>query len=210
MDLPSLIFIIFFMLSINVKLTLMCMCGLPVLALFASLIKKKQHRAWQIQSNKQSNLNAYIAESINGIRVTQSFVREKENSGIFNRLSDGYRQSWMRAVRFNFMMGPTVDVISAVTTAFLYVAIVDMAMSGGTASVGTDCLYRLYQPFRVSHHPHWQTFYNSPLTAISYLERIFETIDEPVAVMMPLGAVEMPLSLAKFCDHVSSSPTRRA
>ena len=56
-DLCSLIFIIFFMLSINVKLTLMCMCGLPVLALFASLIKKKQHRAWQIQSNKQSNLN---------------------------------------------------------------------------------------------------------------------------------------------------------
>lgn len=170
------------MLSINVKLTLMCMCGLPVLALFASLIKKKQHRAWQIQSNKQSNLNAYIAESINGIRVTQSFVREKENSGIFNRLSDGYRQSWMRAVRFNFMMGPTVDVISAVTTAFLYVAIVDMAMSGGTASVGvlvafTGYISRFWSPITTLAN-----FYNSLLTAISYLERIFETIDEPVAV----------------------------
>ena len=105
------------------------MCGLPVLALFAAVIKRRQHRAWQIQSNKQSNLNAYIAESITGIRVTQSFVREQEHSGIFNRLSDGYRQSWMKAVRFNFMMGPTVDVISAVTTAFLYVAIVDMAMN---------------------------------------------------------------------------------
>ena len=60
-DLCSLIFIIGFMLSINWKLTLMCMCGLPVLALFAALIKRRQHLAWQIQSNKQSNLNAYIA-----------------------------------------------------------------------------------------------------------------------------------------------------
>ena len=82
-DLCSLIFIIFFMLSINVKLTLMCMCGLPVLALFAVVIKKRQHRAWQIQSNKQSNLNAYIAESINGIRVTQSFVREQGKQRYF-------------------------------------------------------------------------------------------------------------------------------
>ena len=62
-------------------------------------IKKRQHRAWQIQSNKQSNLNAYIAESINGIRVTQSFVREEMNSNIFNDLSSSYRKSWMTLVR---------------------------------------------------------------------------------------------------------------
>lgn len=205
-DLCSLIFIIFFMLSINVKLTLMCMCGLPVLAIFASLIKKKQHRAWQIQSNKQSNLNAYIAESINGIRVTQSFVRENENSGIFNNLSDGYRQSWMHAVRFNFMMGPTVDVISAVTTAFLYVAIVNMAMNGGTASVGvlvafTGYISRFWSPITTLAN-----FYNSLLTAISYLERIFETIGEPVAVKDEPDAVEMPPITGKVTfDHVSFS-----
>lgn len=86
-DLCNLIFILLFMFAMDVKLTLICLCGLPVLALVIVFIKKKQRRAWQIQSNKQSNLNAYIAESINGIRVTQSFVREKENTGIFNRLS---------------------------------------------------------------------------------------------------------------------------
>ena len=79
-------------------------------------IKKRQHRAWQIQSNKQSNLNAYIAESINGIRVTQSFVREEMNSNIFNDLSSSYRKSWMHAVLYNFTMGPSVDLISMATT----------------------------------------------------------------------------------------------
>ncbi len=206
-DLCSLIFIIGFMVSINWKLTLMCMCGLPVLALFAALIKRRQHLAWQIQSNKQSNLNAYIAESINGVRVTQSFVREEKNREIFNSLSDSYRTSWMKAVRFNFMMGPTVDMISVVTTAFLYVVIVQWVshdVSG--ASVGvlvafTSYISRFWSPITTLAN-----FYNSLLTAISYLERIFETIDEPVAVKDAPDAIEMPPITGKVTfDHVDFS-----
>lgn len=206
-DLCSLVFIIIFMLSINWKLTLMCMCGLPVLALFAAVIKRRQHLAWQIQSNKQSNLNAYIAESINGVRVTQSFVREERNREIFNRLSDSYRTSWMKAVRFNFMMGPTVDMISVVTTAFLYVVIVQWVshdVSG--ASVGvlvafTSYISRFWAPITTLAN-----FYNSLLTAISYLERIFETIDEPVAVKDAADAAEMPPITGKVTfEHVDFS-----
>ena len=36
------------------------------------------------------------------------------------------------------------------------------------------------------------SFYNSLLTAIAYLERIFETIDEPVNVKDLPGAVDIP------------------
>lgn len=192
-DLCNLFFILFFMLSINVRLTLVCMCGLPVLSAVVIFIKRRQRRAWQIQSNKQSNLNAYIAESINGIRVTQSFVREDENSGIFNRLSDGYRQAWMRAVKYNFIMGPSVDIISAVTTSFIYVLGISWmsnASSGITVGVliaFTAYISRFWQPINTL-----ASFYNSVLTAISYLERIFETIDEPVQVKDKPGAGQMP------------------
>lgn len=193
-DLCNLFFIIFFMLSINVRLTLICLCGLPVLTTVVIFLKRKQRSAWQIQSNKQSNLNAYIAESINGIRVTQAFVREEENRGIFNRLSDSYRQAWMRAVKFNFVMGPSVDIISAVTTAFIYVlgiSWMDHAGSGITVGVlvaFTAYISRFWQPINTL-----ASFYNSLLTAISYLERIFETIDEPVQVKDRAGAKDMPL-----------------
>ena len=192
-DLCNLFFILFFMLSIDVKLTLVCMCGLPILITVVVFIKKKQRKAWQIQSNKQSNLNAYIAESINGIRVTQSFVRENENSGIFNRLSDGYRQAWMKAVKFNFIMGPSVDIISAVTTAFIYVLGISRMVepeSGITVGVliaFTAYIGRFWQPINTL-----ASFYNSVLTAISYLELNFETIDEPVLVKDKDGATEMP------------------
>ncbi len=192
-DLCNLFFIVIFMLICDVRLTLVCLCGLPLLAAVIVLIKKKQRRAWQIQSNKQSNLNAYIAESINGIRVTQSFVREKENNKIFNHLSSSYRQSWMHAVLFNFTMGPSVDIISAVTTSFIYVLGIQWILAPGDAmTVGkliafTAYIGRFWSPINTL-----AGFYNSLLTAISYLERIFETIDEPVLVKDAPGAVPMP------------------
>lgn len=192
-DLCNLIFILIFMLLINVRLTLICLCGLPVLAAVIIFIKKYQRKAWQIQSNKNSNLNAYIAESINGIRVTQSFVREDINSGIFNHLSHSYRQSWMRAVTFNFLMGPSVDIISAITTSFIYVLGIHWMMGGDSGiTVGvlvafTAYISRFWAPINTL-----AAFYNSLLTAISYLERIFETIDEPVRVTDAPDAVPMP------------------
>lgn len=192
-DLCNLIFILVFMFALDLRLTLVCLCGLPALAVVILFIKRRQRKAWQIQSNKQSNLNAYIAESINGIRVTQSFVRERENTGIFNGLSANYRSSWMKAVMYNFTMGPSVDVISTLTTAFIYVLGVkmilapDMTLTVGVLVAFTAYIGRFWAPINTL-----AGFYNSLLTAISYLERIFETIDEPVKVKDALDAVPMP------------------
>ena len=206
-DLCNLVFIIVFMLILNVRLTLVCLCGLPILAIVIVVIKKKQRTAWQVQSNKQSNLNAYIAESINGIRVTQSFVREDVNSGIFNNLSGSYRKSWMRAVMFNFTMGPSIDIISIITTAAIYVLGVSWMINGETGiTVGvlvafTAYIGRFWAPINTL-----AGFYNSLLTAISYLERIFETIDEPVVVKDREDAVEMPPIHGNVAfDHVTFS-----
>ena len=192
-DLCNLFFIIIFMLICDVKLTLVCMCGLPVLVIVIVVIKRKQRSSWQIQSNKQSNLNAYIAESINGIRVTQSFVREEENTNIFNRLSQSYRKAWMRAVKFNFIMWPSIDVISTTTTALIYVLGVKMIaapehpLTVGVLIAFTSYIGRFWAPINTL-----AGFYNSLLTAISYLERIFETIDEPINVKDAPDATEMP------------------
>lgn len=206
-DLCSLIFILFFMFYLDVRLTLITICGLPILITVVIFIKKRQRRAWQIQSNKQSNLNAYIAESINGIRVTQSFVRENKNSDIFNNLSRNYRTSWLHAVKYNFLMGPSVDIISVITISFIYVLGIDW-MFGGDTTITTGVLIafgayvsRFWQPINTL-----ASFYNSLLTAISYIERIFETIDEPVSVCDKPDAQPMPPIRGKVdFNHVSFS-----
>lgn len=192
-DLFSLFFIVGFMLSINVKLTFVCLIGLPLLMILIFVIKKKQRVAWQIQSNKSSNLNAYIAESINGIRVTQSFVREQENIQIFNNLSSNYSTAWMNAVHYNFMLWPAIDNISTLTTSAIYMLGVyaithgDTAITTGVLIAFTGYIGRFWAPINTL-----ASFYNSLLTAMSYLERIFETIDEEVLIQDKPSAVEMP------------------
>lgn len=192
-DLFSLVFIVAFMLSIDVKLTLICLVGLPVLMIMIFVIKKKQRVAWQISSNKSSNLNAYIAESINGIRVTQSFTREKENIKIFNNLSSDYKVAWMRAVKLNFLLWPAINNISTWTTAGVFVLGIywmDRGLTGITVGMiiaMTGYIGRFWAPVNTL-----ASFYNSLLTAVSYLERIFETIDEPILIKDCEGAKEMP------------------
>lgn len=193
-DLCNLIFILIFMFVMSPKLTLICLCGLPVLIIYVVFLKRRQSHAWQVQSNKQSNLNAYIAESINGIRVTQAFVREEKNMDIFNDLSMSYKNAWLKAVYYNFAMGPMVDLISTITTSFIYVVGVSCIINGGQSGVTigvliafTAYISRFWAPINTI-----ASFYNSLLTAISYLERIFETIDEPVEVKDAPDATDMP------------------
>ncbi len=192
-ELFSLFFIVGFMLYVNVRLTIVCLIGLPLLMIMIFIIKKKQRVAWQRSSNKSSNLNAYIAESINGIRVTQSFTREQENVKIFNTLSSDYREAWMKAVKLNFLLWPAIQNISTWTNVAIYVlgvAWLDNGMKGITTGVliaMTGYVGRFWAPVNTL-----ASFYNSLLTAVSYLERIFETIDEPALVMDCADAVEMP------------------
>ena len=202
-DLCNLIFILIFMFAMSPKLTLICLCGLPVLVIYVVFLKRRQSHAWQVQSNKQSNLNAYIAESINGIRVTQAFVREEKNMDIFNDLSMSYRNAWLKAVYYNFAMGPMVDLISTITTSFIYVVGVSCIINGGQSGVTVGVLIaftayisRFWAPINTI-----ASFYNSLLTAISYLERIFEPVevkDAPDATDMPPIKGDVSFENVKF------------
>ncbi len=189
----SIVFIVCFMLYIDVKFTIISMIGLPVLIFIICIINSKQRKAWQKASNKQSNLNAYISESINGIRITQSFVREEENMKIFNRLSGNYRDSWMQAVKYNFLLGPIVENISAFSTSFIYVLSVYLIindktmLTAGAIVAFTSYIGRFWAPINTI-----VSFYNTILTSLSYLERIFETIDEPIEIKDKEDAKDMP------------------
>lgn len=190
-DLFSLILIIVFMFLLNVRLTLICLCGVPVLFFAVFLIKTKQRVAWQRCNNKSSNMNAYIQESIQGIKVTQSFVRENENLNIFRKLSSDYRREWMKAVKIQFLLSPAVDNIAILTTTAVY--IIGISLIGGKGvTVGILVAFISYIGRFWAPINNIASFYNSILNSMAYLERVFETIDEPLLVDDAKDAVEMP------------------
>ena len=209
-DMFSLIVILVVMLCLNIRLTLVSLAGLPFLLLATNIIKTYQRRAWRIQSAKMSNMNAYIHESIAGVRITQAFTREQYNMNIFQTIAGQVRATWLQAIRIMFCMGPAAENISVWTMAALYVCGV-MWLSGGTVDAAGVTLGTLVA-FISLNGRFWgpinniANLYNSMVINMTYLERIFEAIDEPVIVHDIEGAVLMrPIEGKVAFDHVSFS-----
>lgn len=186
----NMLFILIFMLFVNVKLTLVVLSGVPLFAAVIMLIKKKQRKAWQDVSNKSSNLNAYLQENITGARITQAFTREEENQEIFERLSDRHRKSWMKAVTYSNLVWPSVDNISMLVRAALF-AIGLLVMSPASVSLGTIAAMTSYASSFWQPILNLSNLFNNFINNIAYLERIFETLDEPVTVDDKDGASDI-------------------
>ncbi|EIY5976431.1 ABC transporter ATP-binding protein [Enterococcus faecalis] len=189
-DLFNVIITLIFMLFIDVKLTLYSLLLLPVLFVMVLFIQGKQRKAYQELSNKQSNLNAYIHESISGIKITQSFAREDENFQIFNEVSEEYRQSFMKAVRVQYLLWPAVQNISVITTCFIY--FVGIRQLGVSVTTGTLIAFIGYINNFWNPVINIGNFYNSLITATAYLERIFETMDVVPEIQDAPHAIELP------------------
>lgn len=177
----NMLFIMIFMFFVNVKLSLVVLSGLPIFAVIMMMIKKIQRKAWQDVSNKSSNLNAYLQENITGARVTQIFTREEENAQIFDRLSEKYRKSWINAVKYSNLVWPATDNVSTLVRAAIFVVgllvLTPAAVSLGTIVAMTSYASSFWQPIM-----NLSNIFNNFINNIAYLERIFETLDEPATI----------------------------
>ncbi|MDU5949736.1 MAG: ABC transporter ATP-binding protein, partial [Paenibacillus macerans] len=191
LELLNLIFIAAFMFAVDVRLSLITLAGLPVFLGIMLMIKNKQRRSWQAVSNKSSNMNAYLQESISGIRVTQIFSREQRNEGIFTRLAGNYRREWMRAIHYNALIPFSVDNLATIVTMLIYLigllALNPAEVTFGVILAMSNYAARFWQPIL-----NLSNLYNSFINAVAYLERIFETLDEPVTVSDVPNAKELP------------------
>ncbi|CDA72040.1 aBC transporter ATP-binding protein [Ruminococcus sp. CAG:579] len=190
LELLNMLFIMVFMFFVDVRLSLVVLSGVPIFALVMMAIKKRQRRAWQDVSNKSSNMNAYLQENIVGARVTQIFTREEENEGIFDRLSNKYRKSWMTAVTYSNMVWPATDNISTlVRAAIFFVGLLVLSPASvtlGTIAAMTSYASSFWQPIM-----NLSNLFNNFINNVAYLERIFETLDEPVTIADKEGAKDI-------------------
>ncbi|MDN6013207.1 MAG: ABC transporter ATP-binding protein/permease [Lactococcus sp.] len=201
-DMLSVVVTLLFMFAIDFKLTLYSLALLPVLFVFVMLIKNAQRKAYQNLSNKQSNMNAYIHESISGIKVTQSFSRENENFSIFSEVSQGYRTSWMKAIYIQFLLWPGVQTVSVLTTCLIY--FIGIKKLGVEVSTGTLIAFIGYIKNFWDPVINIGNFYNSLITATAYLERIFETLDvQPDIEDAPDAFVLPPIKGDVAFNHVT-------
>lgn len=189
-DVFSILVTLTIMLIIDVRLTLYSMILLPVLFVVTMIIKNKQRVAYNKLSHKQANLNAYIHESITGIKTTQSFTRERFNREVFSDVSNQQKDAWMDAVKIQFLLSPIVQNIAILTVSFIYFV--------GVRKIGVDVSTGVLIAFVGYVNNFWDpiinigNFYNSLVSGTVYLERVFEMMDVSPEITDKEDAFEMP------------------
>lgn len=198
----SLIIVLIIMFSLDVVLTLVCLIAMPIMIVVVFRLKTWNRVAWQRVSNKSSNLNAYVHESLAGMKVTQSFVREKYNADLLEDVQVDYRKTWMRAIRLNNLVTPSIEIISVAANCAVIVTgilLMEHSVSAGTLIAFLGYTGRLWSPVI-----NMSNFYNQVITNMAYLERIFETIDEDPAIKDAPDAGVLPNIDGKVeFDHVT-------
>ncbi|WLR53658.1 ABC transporter ATP-binding protein [Mesobacillus subterraneus] len=190
MDIVLLIGIFFILFSLSPQLTLAIMIILPIMFLISTKLRKNIRRSWQDVRMKQSKLNSHLNESIQGIRVTQSFTQEKENMAFFDGVNDETFQSWKSASQKNAMFRPMVELTNALGTAVLiwYGA---SLIQNGTISIGVFVSFAFYLGMFWEPISRLSQVYNQLLMGMASSERIFEFLDEKPIVSEADQPVEL-------------------
>lgn len=203
----SMIFILFFMIGISPKMTLVVLAGLPFFAVYVIVTKPAQRRFRQKRANKQSNTTAYLAENINGAKVTQAFSREDMNKKTFDGLLEETRRYTLRAVYLGHGMWPMSMLIARLVRVCIYLAAVfwfkEDFISGGVFQLGAVTAMISYADRFWGPLQRLGNYYNQALDTAAYLERIFQVLDEPVTVDDVPNAKDLPPIQGSVCfDNV--------
>lgn len=194
LEIITLVIIIAYMFIVDWRLTMYAMIALPILGIYTFVIRRRQRRAQQIQNNKSSNLNAYAQESVQGMKTTQLFGRESVNAQIYHGLGAQYRKASFNINILSFSMNPVVETLSNLTVVFMYIAAVFWLRSadGTPLDAGTIVAFVSYISYFWRPIANLSEYYNQLLNGASYVERIFELLDEPTVIDNAPDAYDLP------------------
>lgn len=177
MDVILLIGVIIILFTLSPELALAIMIILPIMFFISTSLRRNIRRSWQVVRLKQSKLNSHLNESIQGIRITQSFTQEKENMSFFDGVNTENFESWRSASQKNAMFRPLVELTNAIGTAVLIWYGVHLIQSG-PLTIGKFVSFAFYLGMFWEPISRLGMVYNQLLMGMASSERIFEFLDE--------------------------------
>lgn len=190
MDMILLIGIFVILFTLSPELTLAVMVILPIMFFISTSLRRNIRRSWQTVRLKQSKLNSHLNESIQGIRVTQSFTQERENMSFFDGINTETFESWREASQKNAMFRPLVELTNALGTAVL-IWFGTYLIQGNDLSIGVFVSFAFYLGMFWEPISRLGMVYNQLLMGMASSERIFEFLDEQPIVSEKSNAVDL-------------------
>lgn len=192
MDILMLIGIVVILFTISPELALAIMVVVPLMFLISTALRRNIRRSWQTVRLRQSKLNSHLNESIQGVRVSQSFSQERENSVFFDGVNHENFSAWREATKKSAMFRPLVEITNALGTAVLLWYGVILIQSGpDTLTIGGFVSFALYFGMFWEPISRLGMVYNQLLMGMASSERIFEFLDEKPIVAEKDDAVRL-------------------
>jgi ATP-binding cassette subfamily B protein len=173
----------------------------PVLWTLNRVFRKKLSVAYRVVQESFSRLTATLAESINGVRVTQGYVRQDVNAELFRELLDWHGENVVRAVRREGLLLPLLELNSQIFIVALLLIGGYRVLSPDIQMPAQNLIYffflanSFFSPIQILGNQ-----YNQALTAMAGAERVFALLDrkpewtdlENAEVLPPvIGRVEL-------------------
>ncbi len=148
----------------------------PILWMINRKFRGRLSRYSRAQQESFSRITATLAESVNGVRVTQGFVRQEANAGLFRRLLDDHSRTGVALARTSAVLNPLLELNSQFFVASLLVFGGWSVLHGGTQiNVLIEFLFfanQFFSPIQILGIQ-----YNHGLVAMASAERVFSLLD---------------------------------
>ncbi len=199
----NLIGIMAVMLWLSWRLTAVAFVTIPLLLIIIVKLRTVIETSWKNVRKSISNISTNVNESVNGIQITQSFVRENRNKQTFGGLTQDANDSWMTAVRADEAIWPSVDFVGVLGTGLVIIVGSSMVFKE-TLTIGfviafINYLWRFWAPLSAM-----SKLYGMTLSAMASAERIFLFLDTAPEITDKPGAPEIPAIRGRVqFDHVN-------
>jgi ATP-binding cassette subfamily B protein len=122
-------------------------------------------------------VTATLAEDIAGMRVLQSFTREREAQENFRRVTETYRRANQQTVVLNGLYFPVVDLLSSLATAVV-LGYGGWLVFQGDITIGVLVAFLGYLTNFFDPVQQLSQLYNTFLSAVAALDKIMDVLDE--------------------------------
>ncbi|HEX6310827.1 MAG TPA: ABC transporter ATP-binding protein [Acidimicrobiia bacterium] len=190
------------MVGMSWELALGVLVGVPVLAALSRWFRRESNKAYLALRDRVGGTLTSFQEGLSGVRVVQSFNQEDAFRHKFRETNERQFRQHLRAetITAKYTMGIELVQGGAIAIILFYGG---WLTGRDIVTVGTLAAFLLYLQSLFEPIQQMSQLFNTLQAAGAALHKLFELIDEPVAVDERPGAVDLPTHGDFVVDHVS-------
>lgn len=177
-----------FMLSINVKISLIVIFITPLSLFVASFIAKKTYNMFKIQSETRAQMTSLVDEMVGNQKVVQAFGYGKRSLERFDTINEELKTCSIRAIFFSSITNPSTRFVNGLVYSGVGIFGAVLAMQG-VITVGQLSCFLTYANQYTKPFNEISSVLTEIQNAFACAKRVFDFIDEEVETKDKEGAL---------------------